>query len=685
MLANASGPSMKKSGLTHKRKARKSKSGTPLGLWQASAKEDQLRLFAAHAVPHSRVSFNPLLGSGGNSGKRDFSKGWMAAVIALATNSKHAADQHQSAIKKAEEVCEKALKKAATKKSDAARQKAIGVAKDKYQTAITAAAMDRRAVVEPQEDLRCLLLGLPTSRELIGFNGGSWFSEATKLYNSGQSPSREGQISPWAMVLACEGLVFFAGGASRRLGIRSAGAVGAFPFITKPIAVSAEKEANRLRGEVWTPMWNRPMTLAEVSTLFSRGRAELLGRGAHTPATFATAIRERGVDAGVSEFRRYTLGRTTSSNTFEPRLESRFSLEIGTDTRPATFSTLRRITALIEQRGFPRDSNRFLGLRGPIESALLNVASEPLRSEAGIALLDAVVSALDRIDRNRSFREGKIRWEPLPIEWLPSLFTDELPGVEARLALSLASAFPVAQPFVTYRFGVEWKFGDNFANCTHPERAPARWVWGPGELSRVLANVLSRKLLEQQLDSDKTHKHGRAPLPATSLQLRRWLTDNLDEVLLLSWLSRLALFDWRKVPQEVLALSTKEATSTHIDGELALFGLLKPLIDQRPLVIRDLSLIDLFSNNTNARTPKVARSLVSLVRNSNLDAALKLAGSRYAMAGARLASFDVSFATYRPDRIIAALLFTISDRERAVLFERWLRPRRRLQRGEQYV
>ena len=49
------------------------------------------------------------------------------------------------------------------------------------------------------------------------------------------------------------------------------------------------------------------------------------------PAAFATAIRERGVDAGVSEFRRFTLGRTTSSNTFEPRLEARFSLDTATE------------------------------------------------------------------------------------------------------------------------------------------------------------------------------------------------------------------------------------------------------------------------------------------------------------------------------------------------------------------
>src|SRR5581483_3730798 len=137
----------------------------------------------------------------------------------------------------------------------------------------------------------------------------------------------------------------------------------------------------------------------------------------------------------------------------------RISAETGADTGRAMSSTLDRVTALIEHRGFPRDSRdgkRFVGLRGPIESALLDVAAQPSNPEAGVALLDAVVSALDRIDRNRSFREGRVRWEPLPLKWLPSLFADEQPGVEARLALSLVSAFPETLPFAAFRFGVEW-------------------------------------------------------------------------------------------------------------------------------------------------------------------------------------------------------------------------------------
>ena len=695
-----------------------SQAGTPIAAWRAKQTESAVAVLDSHIVATTRLMFNPLTGNGGSAGNRDFSDGWKLAVDALARaiEALHKAEEEHAqalgaatklrdqACAKADDKYQAALEKARSARTEIARARATEKAEDARKTAYAKAHEKHPAISDgtndafdkaerPRDELKNILEGRPTIWVEKKLNAGSWFSMATKAYNSGQAPARAALSSPWVMVLACEGLLFFAGGASRRLGARSR-AVGAFPFVTQSVAPEVAGEAGRILGEVWTPLWSRPMTLAETSTLFSRGRAELRGRGALTPAAFATAIRERGMDAGISEFRRFTLGRTTSANTFEPRFEARFSLETGSGATDAASPTLERVTALIEQRGFPRDRKvgqrwRFEGLRGPIEAALLDVAAEPNRSEAGIALLDAITTALDRIDRNRGFREGKVRWEPLPLEWLPSLFAEEQPGVEARLALSLVSAFPNALPFAGFRFGVEWtrerngKYEYDWATkptwFEHSKVAPARWVWGPGDLARVIGTVLSRKLLEEaKLDGTNTTRlHGRAPLPATASHFRQWLAGDLDESLFSAWLSRLALFDWRKVPQEVRALIQPEPHIPRADGELALVGLMQPLVDQRSLVVRDLSPYNLLSDETGARTTEAARSLVTLVLAGNIDAALRLASSRYAMAGTRVASFDATFATHDPDRLVAALLFTISDRDRAVLFERWLRPRRR--------
>lgn len=633
-----------------------SQAGVPIAAWRAVQSENVVAVLDSHIVATTRQMFNPLTGNGGSAGNRDFSDGWRRATNLLAGPGKQDIRKHLLDL-------------------------LLG------------------------NVIAWLVTGVPLEgkKKKGSLNAASWFSASNKIYNNGQKASREAGLSPWAMALACEGLLFFAGGVSRRLGARSR-AIGAFPFVTQSVAPEAAGEAGRVLAEVWTPLWARPMSLAEAGTLFSRGRAELRGRGAVTPAAFATAIRERGVDAGIGEFRRFTLGRTTSANTFEPRLEARFSLDTSlgaTDT--AASHALARITALIEQRGFPRDRKvgkrwRFEGLRGPIESALLEVAAEPTSSEAGIVLLDATVSALDRIDRNRSFREGNVRWEPLPAEWLVSLFADEQPGVEARLALSLVSAFPATLPFASFRFGVEWAREENGKReydwatqprwLEHSKVAPARWVWGQGELARVLGAVLSRRLLEEEkLDGAASKRpRGRGPLPATASQVRQWLDGDLDEELFAAWLARFALFDWRSVPQEVRNIvQSDDASVSKADGQLALLGLLQPLVDQRPLVIRDLSDNDLLAEETGARTTEAARSLVTFARAGNFDAVLRLARSRYSMAHARLATFDVTFATESPDRLVAALLFTLSGRDRAVLFERWLRPRRRPQRGEAHV
>jgi CRISPR-associated protein Csx17 len=636
-------------------------SGLPFAVWQAEAEEDVLELFAAHVVPNlAGRSFNPVLGRAGKIGQRDFAAGLARAVAALAPPSPSTPGKKETPQKTATRLkanAEKTLTEADRKRNELALLFSGG------------------AIAWMEKDL----------------NAACWFSSANKLYNNGQETFRDGLLSPWAMALACEGLAFLAGGASRRLAAR-ARTVGAFPFVTKSAAPTSSGEAGRDSAEFWAPLWDRPMAVPEVTALFRRGRAELRGRVALTPSAFATAILRRGVDAGVTEFRRFVLGRTTAQDYVEPRFEGTFRLPAINDARPssplsATSATvvataLERVTALIEQPRFPRDRKigqrwRVAGLRGPIEAAALRVAAALDDPEAALAMLDAVVESLDRVDRNRSFREARVSWEPLPIEWLPSLFADDQPETEARLALALVSGFPLSRPLTLYRFGVEWSYG----RFEHVERAPARWVWGPGDLPRVLSVVLARRTLdwesarkEQRRDEDPV----RVVMPATCLHISRWLDGAVDERLLAKWISRLALFDWRTVPHEVRALAQPSPDRPGAEGALCLFGLFQPLFDRHPLRVRGVSSPrDLLDPKSGARTPAAARMLVSLLRAGHIDAAVRLASSRYAMAGTFLARTSSPWGVGEPERLLASILFSIPGGERAALNERWLRPRRR--------
>jgi len=613
----------------------KAKSSAKLALWQAEAGETELELFAAHAAPASRVFFNPLLGSGGNAGKRAFADGWKKAT--------------------------EALKPPKTSKKRSSKANAD----------------------ERREALNAFIEGEASSWQAKKLNAASWFSDANKLYNSGQSPFSEGVISPWAMALACEGLAFFAGGASRRLGAQTR-PVGAFPFVVVAAAPETAGEAGRDRGEVWAPLWSRPMTVPEVNALFMRGRAEIGGRGAVTPAAFAVAIARRGVDAGVKEFRRFALGKTTSTNTFEPRYLGAAPVPSGAaDVRSEAFE---RLLGLIESLPADRKEGqrwRFVGLRGPLESAIVHAASAPDDPEAAAALLDAAVRALDQVDVNRSFREKGVLWRPLPLDWLPTLFAGDAPTVEARLALSLVSAFPIECPFAFYRFGVEWRDktrdGGRKGNFpyAHPKTTPARWVWRGGSLARNLGATLQRRLLDWEDEHERGAPPTRTPIAARLSDIEAWLDGDIDEALLTRWLSRLALFDWSFIPANVRALSPFDNTRAAVRPTLALYGLLHPLFDLRPVPENGRADgRDLLAAKTGARTPAVARRIAALIRGGDVERAAEVARSRYAMARAPLMRMDAPWAVEDAERLLAAPLFPVTNFDRAALVHRWLRPQR---------
>lgn len=636
------------------KKSTKAKSGEELAQWRATASEQELSIFDAHAVAASRVSFNPLLGSGGNAGKRAFSEGWQKVVEALA-----------------------GVQPSKPRKNETETQKEKRLEKDRKSA--------EEYGTQRRTELKAWFNGMPVSWMFEKLNAASWFSNANKLYNSGQGAYREGRISPWAMALACEGLEFLSGSASKRLGAK-ARARGAFPFITYALAPRGQGDVGHDLAEFWAPIWGRPMTVQEARALIARGRAEIFGEGARTPAAFAGAILHRGVDAGIQEFRRFVLGRTTSANTFESRFEGSFrlpleSLPVVDDSQShdlhvanvidCVLSLIERLPADRDQKGQPR----FVGLRGPIEEASVAFAASPHDSEAAREMLDAVVASLNRVDRNRSFRAKQVQWKPLPIGWLPALFGNEPPPVEARLAMALVSGFPRSLPFTLYRFGVEWKY----QRFQHPEQAPARWTWRAGELTRTFGAVLVRRTLDWETEAkrDADFVPARILLPARLSDVCDWLDGDTDDDLLNRWLARLALFDWRQAPQEVRDLAVRDASEVDSNGALAMFGLLRPLFDLLPLSVRTNSRAhDLLERKSGARTPALARSLANALRTGQADVAARMAEGRYAMARTPLIRTATPWRIADNDRLLAAMLFAVSGCSRSILIQPWLRPQR---------
>ena len=120
----------------------------------------------------------------------------------------------------------------------------------------------------------------------------------------------DSQVNPWDFVLMIEGALLFAGSVARRLGASTVGR-SVFPFCVDSVAVgygsasANEETTDGSRSEMWLPLWSEPVKFAEVKHLFAEGRAQLGRRQARNAVEFALAVNLLGVSRGVKSFTRY--------------------------------------------------------------------------------------------------------------------------------------------------------------------------------------------------------------------------------------------------------------------------------------------------------------------------------------------------------------------------------------------
>jgi len=211
-------------------------------------------LDAALVLTREGPKYPPLLGTGGNDGRLDFSNNFMSRLVGLIDP-------------RTDLPCEGA------------------------ETALRGALFEEPADV----GLRKAAIG----QFLPGHAGGA---------NASSSFEDHSTINPWDFVLMIEGSLLFAAASVRRLETHRQGAL-AYPFTVRAASVgygnAASGEEDSSRGELWLPLWRRPSRLVEVRALFSEGRAQVGRRPARDGVDFARAIATLGVDRGIAEFQRY--------------------------------------------------------------------------------------------------------------------------------------------------------------------------------------------------------------------------------------------------------------------------------------------------------------------------------------------------------------------------------------------
>jgi len=130
-------------------------------------------------------------------------------------------------------------------------------------------------------------------------------------FNQGQGVEADKFPSnPWNFILTLEGAVAWAAGLHRRQGVAFRSFLCS-PFTVKATPVgygsASGKDGELARAEIWVPIWERPAAYAELKALLREGRAAVNGRPAQNGLEFAQAACMLGVDRGLSGFVRYNL------------------------------------------------------------------------------------------------------------------------------------------------------------------------------------------------------------------------------------------------------------------------------------------------------------------------------------------------------------------------------------------
>jgi CRISPR-associated protein Csx17 len=117
-------------------------------------------------------------------------------------------------------------------------------------------------------------------------------------------------VNPWDYLLLLEGAVLFAGAATRSLHSPSSHQVAApFSVATSAAgydtAATMEEAVKTSRGELWVPLWAKPLSLPELRQLYGEGKANVGGSAASSGIEFSIAVAALGVDRNIAEFVRY--------------------------------------------------------------------------------------------------------------------------------------------------------------------------------------------------------------------------------------------------------------------------------------------------------------------------------------------------------------------------------------------
>jgi len=340
-------------------------------------------------------------------------------------------------------------------------------------------------------------------------------------------------VNPWDFVLTLEGALLFAAATIKRLEGTEPGQL-VYPFCVQPsgsgYGSSATTDEGDARCEIWMPLWQSSIGLSELQTLLAEGRAWVGRRPAKNGIDFARAVASLGVDRGIGEFQRYGFHVRNGLAYFATPLQ-RLRVHrdhVTADLLAASDGWIQRFLPKASAANAPGSVAR---AARRLEAAILaqcttaQSAHRPTTQELIASLGDcerALATSPEWTTKNYLKPVP-----PLSSEWIEAAATDD---PEYRLAASLASLglwvkkqyFPIRRHLEPVKIGLgksAWSDWDDEASDV---------VRSDGSATSLLTAIMRRRLLlAQKLGADSWPEYAR--LTAWPSDIAAFIEGRLDD------------------------------------------------------------------------------------------------------------------------------------------------------------
>lgn len=551
-------------------------------------------LDAAVVLGEEKPEYPPLLGSGGNDGRLDFTVNFVARLLLVFPETLRNEKKPLEKIKQAETQIRAAL------------------------FADEIATLENAAV-------------------------GQFYPAGAGGANADQGATGNSYVNPWDFIVALEGSLMLASATVRQL---TAGArtKASFPFTVQNsnIGYGTATDNEKVRAEIWLPLWTRFTSYVEIAHIFKEGRVQFSNRQTvRTGFDFARAVAELGVDRGIDAFQRYAfIERNGQANLATPLgiFEVR---EKPLATRLYELDRNRWLDVFLRATSDDKTPPRFVLARKRIEEAIFKLCAT-----GDVAYLRETLVALGAAEAELSDGErfrGDKNLRPLTglsLRWASECNDG---SHEFRIAAALA-AMRGDGKVGSFRSNIE-SFDD--ASRSWAQRSTSA-VWSKAGLEENLASILQRRSIDARSQS-LSHPAVSSSRFASLASVNAFLNRETDDEKLEDLLGGLVLIDWSqdKAADSKIEKRNIPPTLSRAYALLKLLFLPKGEVQPKP--------------DAEAIVIKHEPSIIPLLRAGRIPDALDVASRRLRASGVMPLTTDFYVPEKDGARLAAALLIPIDE------------------------